>query len=98
MLRALGKFSTLSKYRFSPSNTNDIRNINANYLLTVAIISVCHPKNPRDLSKGSPEGIQSTAKQRGGLNIGATHISSLREHFFTIAHEGDNMVLLSNLF
>lgn len=68
-------------------------------LLPHHITSVCHHKNPRNLpKKGSPEGTQSTTKHRGGLNIGATHISSLPEHFFTISHEGDNTVLLSNLF
>lgn len=99
MLRALGQFSCLSMYWLSPSNTNDLRNTSANYLLIVAVTSVCHHKNHRNLpKKGSPEGIQSTAKHRGGLNIGATHISSLPEYFFTISHEGDNTVLLSNLF
>lgn len=98
MLRTFGKYSTLSKQRFSPSNTNDIRNSNANYTLIVAITSVYHHKNPRNLpKKGSSVSIQSPTKHRGGLNIEATHISSLPEHFFTISHEGDYTVLLSNL-
>lgn len=71
------------------------------YRIAMPIIyySKLHHKNPRNLpKKGSPEGIQSTAKRRGRLNIGATHISSPAEHFFTISHEGDYTVLLSNLF